>query len=120
MSAFLLFRNSDLVVGCTWNGDSTDDNFDDVPLAHESQESHFKRNPYAYLKPYFSELIETFEGNCTMDELKNIKDMFLDLTHNNRQKIQENSSGATAQRNTNSSAQYLSSNINCETKNKKN
>ena len=53
-----------------------------------------------------------------MYKLKNIKDIFLEFTHKKRQKIQENSSGVTAQRNTNSSAQYLSSNINCETKKK--
>ena len=35
-------------------------NFDDVPLAHKSQEYHFKCNPYAYLKPYFFRINRNF------------------------------------------------------------
>ena len=51
------------------NGDNHDDIFadiDGIPLDHESQEAFYVRNPYGYLKPYFSQMINCLEGHITM------------------------------------------------------
>jgi len=67
------------------NDDEVEDNFfdsmldddifaiiDGIPLKHELDTNHTK-NPYGYLKQYFTEKIDIFEVNCTMEELINVK-----------------------------------------------
>ena len=56
-----------------------------VPLAHETNESCHIRNPYGYLKPYFSPMIDCLEGQSTMDELVGVKDMLMNIINNKRQ-----------------------------------
>jgi len=118
------------------NDDEVEDNFfdsmldddifaiiDGIPLKHELDTNHTK-NPYGYLKQYFTEKIDIFEVNCTMEELINVKNKFMVITDSKRKKIYDNISSNTAEHNNitgvleiSADCVYVSSDVPCETKN---
>ena len=107
------------------NDDSIFKDINGIPLAHETNESCHIRNPYGYLKPYFSQMIDCLEGQSTMDELVGVKDMLMNIINNKRQEINErrccrkdvieNDHGSPE---SNKRAKYSSSNVASETKSK--
>ena len=100
-------------------------NINDIPLAHETNESFHVRNLYGYLKPYFSQMIDFLEGHTTMEELVGVKNMIMKITNRERQEIQEQRcSRSNRVENdpcspaSNNRAKYASSNVVGETRTK--
>ena len=94
-------------------------NVDGIPLAHETAEACHVRNPYGFLKPYFTQMIDSLEGNCTMEELVNVKNTILQITNAKRRAINDSrKNNGDGEPSTTKRTRYMSSNVVSETKRK--
>jgi len=79
--------------------DFDDDMFNDcdgIPSLYETNTlSNHVKNPYGYLKPYFSQMIDILDGNCNMDELIAIKEMFLKVTSEKQKELSDRRSNVS-------------------------
>ena len=95
------------------------EDIDGIPLSHENSELCHIRNPYGFLKPYFTQMIDCLEGNCTMQELINVKNSFMEITNSKRKTIRESQTSNEKDEQVSSKrTRYVSSNVISETKTK--
>jgi len=111
--------------------DFDDDIFSDcdgIPSLYETNIlSNHVKYPYGYLKPYFSQMIDILDGNCTMDDLIAVKEMFLKVTSEKQKELSDRRSNVSIDNSTdntrdgipplnNNTPEYASSNIISETR----
>ena len=97
-------------------------NIDGIPLTHELN-TNYTKNPYGFLKPYFVQMMDMLENNCSMEELIEVKNKFMDITDAKRKMLYDNMASNLPKTKavndipfTSSTHVYASSNVSCEKK----